>query len=321
MKAKKKLVGNVFGHSPDIRSVAECDAVVGDSLVGVEVELEGCRRIDRIMEDAVHWAVVNEGSLRNRGAEFIFIQPFGGKDIILALEELEEIVGKMGTPPVCSERTSVHVHVDVRDLSVPEYLNYMLLYLIFERSLFRVCGDERKSNSFCRAVTASQGLIDRIAHMVMDHDSIALEVDRLARERYTAMNVGAVQRFGSVEFRGHKGEWRKEPILRWVNLLLSLKEFSKQEIDWTNMLMDISQEGYSEFARRVFRGYTDHLASPEFDYEILEGLRDAQDIIYANKLGKLGGKFRPKYREDGEIQETRGIARYIEKKAKKGGKK
>lgn len=310
---QKNLVSKRFGHRPDIRSSASDDQVVGTSLVGIEVELEGVHHPNRVAKFLERWQATRDGSLKNNGVEFIFAQPLGGVDIVHALNELENAINKIGEDPVLSERTSVHVHVDIRDLTDEEYINLLILYMIFERSLFRVCGPDRADNTFCRAVCETYGLVMQIANMNMDHEYIPMEIDRVHRRKYMALNIGSTQTFGSVEFRGHRGEWRAEPLLKWVNLLLSLKEFSRQEIVWEQMLVNISSEGYEGFARRVFGEHTRTIQHPNLTYEIVEGVRDAQDIIFAKEMRGTTNDFRPQNDDDGDILIPYNFRQYLEK--------
>lgn len=298
---QKRLVSERFGHRPDVRSNAADNRVVGTNLVGIEVELENIQHGNGVQERLSMWQTTHDGSLKDNGLEFIFIQPFGGVDILRALEELEGALLACGEEPRLSERTSVHVHVDIRDLTEDEYTNLLILYLIFERSLFRVCGPERASNTFCRALCETYGLVTQIANMRIDPDVIPMEIERVNRNKYMAVNMGSTLNFGSIEFRGHRGEWRSKPILQWVNLLLSLKEFSQQEIVWDNMLVHISSEGYEEFATRVFKEHTHVISDPNLTYEIIEGVRDAQDIIFATDLRQNSSRFRPQYDDEGSV--------------------
>ena len=56
---------------------------------------------------------------------------FGFKKVFLLYEEAGN------EPPICSPRTSVHIHIDVRDLEVQQLKKLFLLYAVFEETFFK----------------------------------------------------------------------------------------------------------------------------------------------------------------------------------------
>ena len=128
-------VADIIEMRPDARSIPPTDELVSSTLLGVEVEMEKAERLT-----TTYWDAKEDGSLRDGGVEYVFGAPYGGGDAIKALEELDKLVTEKMKPSM-SERTSTHVHVDVRDLTRDQLTSFILLYMVFEQPLFKYCGD------------------------------------------------------------------------------------------------------------------------------------------------------------------------------------
>lgn len=269
-----------LGHNKDVRSVVESEELVDTTLVGVELELEN------MPDDGMfnHWKVVNDGSLKNSGYEFVFSQPFGGKDVEEALSEFNTYIISNGLEPEISERTSVHVHIDVRDLEMDDYINFIGLYLVFEMSLFNYCGVDRASNTFSMPWRKLDQTVFEFAGCKSVSQLHRL-INKLEQSKYTSINIGSTKTFGSIEFRGHGGEWRKDKLLVWINLLLSIKKYIlSNKINWDNLLSHISHLGSDKFTHDVFGKFSKYLQYPEQSYDVMQGVRLMQDIMYADNI-------------------------------------
>lgn len=276
-------------HRPaEVRTYMPSDKLVDQGLVGVEIELENMSHAFRhVLDDAGthrdlrYWLVKNDGSLKDRGAEFVFLSPLAGLDVVSAIEEFENYIISTDSKPKTSIRTSVHVHLDVRDFTKEQLLNLVLLYTIFEKALFNYCGKDRINNIFCLSMQhgeASVAGLGKLLKATTDRDFYAY----LTRwSKYCAINISASTHFGSVEFRGHAGEWRAEPLLNWINILMRLRVAAKNlEIPWETMPTHISGMGPYSFFQAVFGEHSPLLDYPDIERDILEGVRLSQDALY-----------------------------------------
>jgi len=117
----------------------ECRAPT--TYVGVEIELEKVNlKYDNIPSTFTR---IEDGSLKVDGAEFITI-PI---KFCYLETELNRLFSCLSTPDP-SSRCSVHVHLNSRDLTSEELQKFLLLYCIFEKSLFRFSGN-RWDSIFC----------------------------------------------------------------------------------------------------------------------------------------------------------------------------
>ena len=55
----------------DTRSFTAASELVHNSFIGIEIELEAMHNYYNYANDIPHWSIVEDGSLRNQGMEFI----------------------------------------------------------------------------------------------------------------------------------------------------------------------------------------------------------------------------------------------------------
>lgn len=191
-----------------------------ESLFGVEIEVEGTGLPTRING----WETVSEGSLRpvdgERGLEYIFDTPSDYSGAVERIEAYSKAMNKATSHPIFSTRTSVHVHVDVRDMTIVQWFNFIVLWGIFEEALIDYCGEERKGNLFCLSMKDAEG-IHAVLRTVLQTRRLAYSENAI---RYSAVNIAATRKFGSLEFRCMRGTADKDVIVTWVDILRSLRE-------------------------------------------------------------------------------------------------
>ncbi len=262
--------------------------------VGIEVEVEGSNLPD-IRGD---WKTTTDGSLRGEAYEYIFKCPLPRDKVTRALDQLNE--GLAHSTVNMNDRTSVHVHVNVQQMSLIELFCFIILYLVYEDVLFKYCGDNREGNLFCLRGKDAEYVID-----ILEHISVTGEYDMFGDEglRYSGINLNALTKFGSLEFRGMRGTVDTEVIQTWTDILLRMKDMSSTLHDPQEIISSLSTEGYLEFTTKVFgEEFTSLLCSyPQWQDDIREGYRRVQRCVYScNWDMHRGGHNKPRYnpRED-----------------------
>jgi hypothetical protein len=313
----EEKIGSTIGNHYNFQETISVPGLISPNHnVGIEVEIENCHynfydegsprtvKIDRFykaddlsilpsLDD--HWLIVKDGSLR-KGCEFIFDSPKKGQDIIDALFILDEFfnVYRSGGDTVeCSNRTSIHCHLDVRDLSSNELNNLLMLYVLFERVLFLYVDPSRLKNNYCRPVTDSSfkhTLIDIKSRCLKHPLKDTLKAVQIKCDKYSALNLLPLNTFGTVEFRHHQGTSNLiGEVLDWINIILSFKLLSSRDILSVNELYSIM--GYKHVLRTLFAGTK--LSNPEFvnrfDVETAmhKGMTDIKEILFINELREL----------------------------------
>ena len=291
---KDSKLGDVFGKEEDIISRVPSDQLVSNSLVGLEIE---AINIPNQMWDINYfkwWKVVEDGSVRG-GAEYVLKQPLSGLDLISAIEEVNE---KLKNNRIRFDyQTSLHVHIDSRDINLTQFQNIVCLYTLFEPLLFTVCGESRKDNIFCLSVGhAPTNFIDTIKgiqNTFSPDDFFSLRQSINSCPRYSALNVSSLNTFGSLEFRGHRGTKEKDAILNWVNILLCLKEYALTHDNIEELLDAISLEGFHHVVNKLFKGFIQWDNATET--ELWKNLRLVHQLINYNNIEYNSSKFLYKF--------------------------
>jgi len=234
------------------------------ALVGIEVEVENIRYHPVLN---YYWDGKEDGSLRNNGAEYTSI-PLRGYQVPFALRYLREQL-YFENKPDFSTRTSIHVHMNVRDMCEDQIKVFILLYSLFERHFFNVAGTKRETSVFCVPLYRSKQL-----HSIMDKDLMSI-VSRW--HKYNAINCGTilgtgdVPRFGTIEFRHLYGTLDIGTVTDWINQIMLLREASHQikleELVQTIKELNTTSE-YAALYRSIFKQYArmDLMTKRDFEY-------------------------------------------------------
>lgn len=231
---------------------------------GVEVELENVVRKDKLL----HWKVVDDNSLRGNGAEFVSelgIRIWNTPSMLAQLMAMAKF-----NKYTASDRTSIHVHINVQNLHFEQLNSLIILYTIFERALFRFSTADRHHNIFCVPIISSLG--ERYKTI---YDFIT------TAQKYNALNISAVQKYGTVEFRHMGTVWEADHICNWIMLLGLLKRAAAhiplEELKDTITRLKYESD-YLAFMRTIFYGYTDLLEIiPE---EVDQALSDSKLFFF-----------------------------------------
>jgi len=229
--------------------------VLPKCMVGVEIELA---RIEPLTVNPMYWERKSDGSIREGGWEYVFSQPLFGEDVVNALSNMALASVVYNPEEYTSQNTSTHIHIDARELSAQHIMAMILLYALVEPLIFEAYCPDRKNNIFCLDMdNAKAGAImfSSAYNRVMTGDVEALDVVVSTLNRYAAMNLDALRRFGSVEFRMFGATTDKHILLKYINICLSIKKaIVEGVVDPLRPYYSYKTRGYSGFLDDVF-GY------------------------------------------------------------------
>lgn len=277
-------VGKIFAKPKEIRSYQGHSAfILPTTFIGIEVEMEGLK-IALEEDENSYWAHHTDNSLRNtdesRAIEFVLKYPLCGEDLFKSLEEFKTFIKALETPPEMSFRTSVHIHMDARDMTEEDLLRFIILYCVLEKVLFNFCGQDRENNSFCLPFYKAEGVIFENLGEISLKGLSSFSRNLGPDNRYAALNLCALPKFGSVEFRHCAGTYDVEFIKKWINVIMSMKKYCmERKFDITVFPAYISDLRYVGLLKDVF-GETLNLNYPEAQKDILFGIRHAQKILH-----------------------------------------
>lgn len=276
-------VAELFGHVKSTRTYKSKDTwVLPFCCIGLEFEYENITRDIPAKSPLYQYFTLKEdGSLRDRGAEFVLSEPMFGEDLYAAIDLMCGQAKK--DEYTTGYRTSTHVHLDVRDMEHNKLHNLAVLYSLFERLLFEFVGIERAENNFCVPWYRSSYYFDSINSIdTGNSDKLRRAISNM--ERYSALNFAAVGRYGSLEFRHCPGLSGKEGATRlidWINIIMALKKAAQAfPQEGYNILLEVSKVGPRQFTHSIFGNLLPNTSN--FD-SIWDGIQTAQELLLAGK--------------------------------------
>jgi hypothetical protein len=221
-------VGQIVGKMPVRRLAKTTTSLVDcDTLLGVEVEAESVKGWNADLDArAGYWLSKEDGSLRNGGMEFVFAEPLFGADAVAAVEYLCK-TAQLNKWSI-SERTGLHVHVDVRSMELEQFRLMLTTYALMEPLVYNWVGDRRQENMFCLPWYHADTDIDLIAYVLSRGEKEPLKAKQVLKDlkKYTGLNLTATYNFGTVEYRQLKTTFDFNRIIMWLNIVLSIKKFA-----------------------------------------------------------------------------------------------
>ena len=221
--------------------------------VGIEVEVENVSYINPNIP-LCFWKVTEDGSLRNHGKEF--------KSAAISLRHAQlalELLFQGLNPDIdFSKRTSIHVHVDVRGLTINQLLTLLFVYTVVENLLFKFTRSDRRNSIFCTPITETTLLTD-----LNIRDPVSLENHfKHIWKKYSALNILPITTFGTVEFRQMPGTRDITKLCIWLDLLSRIRLFAYQHtlVDILSIIYDLNTNSqYRRFVESVFGNLTSYL--------------------------------------------------------------
>lgn len=246
-----KLV-DITGIRPPAKYSGNSNMLVdNDTYVGLEFEVEGFRDSSSNYNHLTYLKCVGDSSLRNFGMELIFRSPFNGNNIIQAVEEYINVCNELAVE--FSKRTSIHVHLDMREATTDDITRLVATYLIIERILYKFIGNMRDASIFCIPCYKASGDIKDIVD-ILDGPSTASDFIN-TRNKYAGMFLGPLSTQGSVEFRHMEGNMDFNRIITWINILLSIKKFAMStDKSPREILIEAKRGDARSFLIQVFGG-------------------------------------------------------------------
>ena len=229
-------------------------------LLGIEVEVEG----ENLPEGAIAgWCKHADGSLRGESAEYVFAQPLGLFKAKQALDVLRLSLKESRIE--WSFRTSVHVHMNVQTFTCPTLKSFIYSYLLVEDLLMEYCGEERKNNRFCLRMRDAEALLHPITDMM---ERPYFHFPRIDMFRYAALNLDAICKFGSLEFRGMRGTLDKTTLEVWITALTRLRAYAVRMSTFQEVASHFERTPNNEWLNEVFgKAVSSHLTKNVADVD------------------------------------------------------
>ena len=225
--------------------ITNYEFIAPKTLIGIEVEVENVMQIGPNV-CRTYWSNKEDGSLRNHGVEFVTpgVMPVSAAGLALNMLKAE-----LNPDIDFSKRTSIHVHLDVRQLTMSQLMGLLFTYVAIENLLFKFVSNNRRNNIFCVPIIET-GLLANLRN----NQKEILSAIQNYWAKYSALNLIPIQS-GSLEFRHMPGTLNTSLLLQWIDLICCLKVFAykhdlKTIIDQISGLNSNSR--YRQFVESVF---------------------------------------------------------------------
>lgn len=270
--------------SPPIGLLLRCRKTSGN--IGLEIECEG----NSFKKEHIPspWTYHSDHSLRGHdNAEYVLSKPINFSTVPKALDILWKMFETHGSVLDNSNRTSVHVHLNVQDWYLNRLTSFLAMYFCVEELLTAWCGEHRIGNLFCLRAKDAPAIITELSKFIkadakhIIHDGF----------HYAGLNAQALFKFGSLEIRTLRGPTDKQVILDWVSILERLYNLSASYDDPRDICSLFSANGPLNFLSELLGpqeitlrngiSYTDDMIRDAMYY----GIRLVQDLVYCRDWG------------------------------------
>ena len=224
-----------------------------EQLIGVEVEFELGRDEDTPLPNISGWSRHVDGSLQY-GSEYVLREPLAGRDLDRAIHNFFSA----GLNLRKSTTSSTHVHVDMTEASttVDHMKNLIALVYVLEPGIFNAVDPSRQWCGYTNALESAN--VADITNMLSKSPNRFAGTVRDIGSRYYGINLQALSKFGSVEFRYFPTATSADELASWIILAQSFEaaalSFSSVEQVF-DLLMD--EREYVDLLDRFFPEWKD----------------------------------------------------------------
>ena len=224
-----------------------------NTLIGIEVEIDresGAPSTVFPSDYSPEWERKRDGSLHN-GYEFVLKAPLKGQQLV-------DSIYKLYNEPTKANRTytgSTHIHVDMMDGVDIDALRTLALMTYALESVLYAAGD--MSRQWCGFANRLSSAPSEVVEGIMAIKSYTSFINATSVSRYYGLNLQALTKYGSVEFRYFPTAESADELVRWVKLVQIFKK-AALEIGTTDKLIALltTEEGYNSFLATYFSEYS-----------------------------------------------------------------
>lgn len=201
-----------FGVEIELTGISQQDSYRALRDAGIAVEIEGYNHNDH--ND--HWKIVRDASVRG-GHEVVSPVLNGIDQVIKAATALTKTGAKV------NRTCGLHIHFDASDLSADAIRSICRRYAAHEAEIDAFMPKSRRgdNNRFCLSVACGC-----FASPFFESAQTASDFAACTPSRYYKVNLHALSRHGSIEFRQHSGTVDAVKIVNWILFLEAFIEAS-----------------------------------------------------------------------------------------------
>lgn len=211
---------------------SQLNAMLGDvqitgPLFGVEVEVETQRQIPEFFNfpgGHVYWTVTADNSLRvpqgGSAVEYVMVKPLRLEPTQKRVDDLYRYLAQF--QPLDSYRTSVHVHVNYNAVTGKQFLNALILSVIFDEMFVALMRPHRVGNNFCLRIKDAEGWLEGATKALTSPGFNFHKFHGIGR--YSSVNLESLAKFGTIEYRSMEFDAHNvDKLKRWLTTLAELR--------------------------------------------------------------------------------------------------
>ena len=261
-----------------VREIFRTGLTKGD--FGVEIEVEG-KKLPKYVDG---WRSEKDGSLRGESMEYVLDQPQSSKGLNAALGRLHKSFEEGGARFDESYRAGVHVHLNVQELTGVQLATFITTYYLTEKALVHTCNKTRWGNHFCLRTADAPFAARSTVEIFRDRAPEKFNNDDY---RYSAMNLTALPKYGSIEFRAMESTFNFDKIFMFAERHRKVRDWAVKQTGPVAVVERAQGESPRNLFAEIF-GKADaaELEYGEFFEDFDEGLEFAEDLAYSREWGK-----------------------------------
>lgn len=199
---------------------------------GIEIETEGAN-YGSMVRPLVYWNMKEDGSLR-QGIEFVCKAAFPFDKLPDVLEDF-----RMSTSILTfknSIRCSTHIHYNILGWTYAEIYRAIIGWFFFENLLVNLQPKERIGNLFCLRMKDAEVPFKQLREGILEGSLPNTSQDS---NKYGALNLYAIHKYGSLEFRFFEAITDMKRLHLWCKILNNLLQKMKNMESIAGFLTEI----------------------------------------------------------------------------------
>ena len=214
-----RSIATAVGQRPRVKRILRDVDVwpLPDQLTGVEIEAERTPGAVFPNQTPDMWSEHGDGSLRN-GVEYVLSAPLAGKELSYAIDTFYSNVSVERWPT-----SSTHIHIDMRDEDLPVSVLQSIFILAYtlEDCIYALGDQGRDMTGFCNKLDTLSAADVALIMRVDDESESLVPLGR--GSRYYGLNLRALFKYGSLEFRYFPTAVSANELKSWIRLVQQFK--------------------------------------------------------------------------------------------------
>ena len=218
-----------------------------NDMFGVELELEAKPGYSMPLISNSMIQSKNDNSLRN-GIEYMWNGPQDWDKTKKSIKYLTEKLGEIKNTLQFSPRCSIHVHVNVQDLTSSQLLNFIAVAWYMEDFIIDSCADYRRNNNFCARISDSETNVFNIVQGLRDGTKLFDYRFSTDRYKYSGTNLCTIRSFGTLEFRMFQATIDPIMLEAWCKTLDNMKQYAKSFDTPESLMRELEKNSFETIA-------------------------------------------------------------------------